>query len=86
MHGSINRAIEMFVRASYGSAAWRDLVSRLDLDNCSFEVMLDYPDAVTASLIADLSRTLGKPASDVLEDIGTYLVSHQTADPIRRLL
>ncbi|MEM6482199.1 MAG: heme NO-binding domain-containing protein [Pseudomonadota bacterium] len=86
MHGSINRAIEMFVRDSYGSKAWRDVVSRLNLDISSFEAMLDYPDLVTAQLVDELSQTMGKPASDVFEDIGTYLVSHPTAEPIRRLL
>lgn len=86
MHGSINRAIEMFVRDSYGPQAWRDVIARLGLETPGFEAMLDYPDAITADLIDDLSRTMGKPGSDVLEDIGTYLVSHPTAEPVRRLL
>ncbi|MEL7013967.1 MAG: heme NO-binding domain-containing protein, partial [Pseudomonadota bacterium] len=86
MHGSINRAIEMFVRDSYGSQAWRDLLSRLELELTTFEAMLDYPDAITARLIEDLSHTMDKTSSDVFEDIGTYLVSHPTAEPIRRLL
>lgn len=86
MHGSINRAIEMFVRDSYGPQAWRDVTVRLGLDVPGFEAMLDYPDDVTRRLVSDLSETMGKSSSEVFEDIGTYLVSHPTAEPVRRLL
>lgn len=86
MHGSINRAIEMFVRDSYGPQTWRDVIARVGLDFGSFEAMLDYPDQVTTHLVDELSKAMGKPSSDVLEDIGTYLVSHPTSEPVRRLL
>lgn len=86
MHGSINRAIELFVRDSYGEDTWRGCVARVGLACSEFEPLLEYPDQVTDDLLADLSKHLGKSTSDVLEDIGTYLVSHPTADPVRRLL
>lgn len=86
MHGLINQAIEWFVRDTYGRKTWGEIAKRADLAAPEFEPMQDYPDAVTASVLAVASRSLGKPQEDVLEDIGTYLVSHPTAEALRRLL
>lgn len=86
MHGSVNKAIELFVRESYGEEIWRECIFQIGLEFSEFEPLLSYPDTITDDLIAGLSRQLDKPVIDVLEDIGTYLVSHPTVEPVRRLL
>ncbi len=86
MHGLINRAIEMFVRQTYGGKDWIALTKRLDLGFTEFEAMLTYEDAVTEQVLDGLSTQLDKDQSDILEDIGTFLVSHSSAESLRRLL
>ena len=86
MHGLINRAIECFTRDSYGPETWDTIVQQLDLGFSEFEPMLGYDDSVTVHLISSLSAVLNKQNEEVLEDIGTYLVSHPNAEALRRLL
>ncbi len=86
MHGLINRAIEMFVRHTYGSKDWVALTKKLDLGFTEFEAMLTYEDWVTDQVLAELVERLGKSRTDILEDIGTFLVSHPSAEALRRLL
>lgn len=86
MHGLINRAIEMFVRQTYGGKDWIALTKKLDLGFTEFEAMLTYEDMVTMQVLEGLSDHLKKDQSDILEDIGTFLVSHPSAESLRRLL
>lgn len=48
--------------------------------------MLTYEDSVTLDVLAALGVVLDRPQQDILEDIGTYLVSHPKVEPLRRLL
>lgn len=86
MHGLMNRAIERFVCDSYGDEVWHDVIGRLDLGYDSFEPMMRYDPEVTARLLAVLGARLDRGHDDLLEDIGTYLVSHREVEAIRRLL
>ncbi|MFO7758079.1 MAG: heme NO-binding domain-containing protein [Roseovarius sp.] len=86
MHGLINRAIERFVRDSYGDGLWCDVLARLDLGYDTFEPMMRYDLAVTQRLLEGLGLRLERRRDDLLEDIGTYLVSHPQVEAIRRLL
>ncbi len=86
MHGLINRSIQGFLRDTYGAATW-DLVARearLGFD--SFEPMLNYDAGLTAAVLAAACKVLGRPVESVLEDLGTYLVSHPNTEAVRRLL
>ncbi|MDD9724788.1 heme NO-binding domain-containing protein [Roseovarius sp. SK2] len=86
MHGLINRAIELFLRDTYGHEAWEEIARRADLAPPEFEAMLDYPDALTGDVLVQAAQLLDKAEAEILEDIGTYLVSHPTAAALRRLL
>ena len=86
MHGLINRSIQSFVCDSYGTDIWIDLIQRADLDFVEFEAMLTYDDALTPLVLDTVSEVLGRPRGDVMEDIGTYLVSHPSFEAVRRLL
>ncbi|MCH2164006.1 MAG: heme NO-binding domain-containing protein [Marinovum sp.] len=86
MHGLINRAIQCYYRDTYGRDAWIGIVRELDLAFSGFEPMLHYPDEVSHAVINEIARVLDKPREGVLEDLGTYLVSHPNVEALRRLL
>jgi len=86
MHGLVNRAIQCFVRDTYGAETWEALARRGDLPLAGFEAMFVYDDAVTERALAAAVDVLGRPRDGVLEDLGTYLVSHPNVEPLRRLL
>ncbi len=86
MHGLINRAIQRFVTDSYGEEKWLETVQIADIGFVEFEAMLNYDDAVTPQVLASVSKVLDRPNADLMEDIGTYLVSHPNVEALRRLL
>lgn len=86
MHGLINRAIQCFIRDSYGRERWIEVTHLADLGFSDFEAMLHYDDAVTEAVLEAAARTLGVARETVLEDVGTYLVSHPNVEALRRLL
>lgn len=86
MHGLVNRALQSFLSDTYGADRWRTIARAAGLDGTGFEAMLTYDDAVTAGLLDAASEALQKPPSDLLEDLGTYLVSHPNMARLRRLL
>ncbi|RKF14196.1 heme NO-binding protein [Roseovarius spongiae] len=86
MHGLINRAIERFVRDTYGRDSWRRIIGRAGVEQSEFEAMLTYEEAVTFDLLAAAQEVLERPTAEILEDIGTYLVSHPNVEALRRLL
>lgn len=86
MHGLINRAIQGFAIHSYGDALWQAVVDRAALPVREFEAMLTYEDALTDAVLAALGMELGRMPDEILEDIGTYLVSHPQTEALRRLL
>lgn len=86
MHGLINRAIERFVRDTYGADLWTRIMRRAGLEFSEFEAMLTYEPPVTQAVLTAAAGELSKPVNDMLEDIGTYLVSHPNVEALRRLL
>jgi len=86
MHGLINRAIERFVRDTYGRGTWGRVTRLARLDFTEFESMLTYEAALTQDVLAAAETALGRPLPGILEDIGTYLVSHPKVEGLRRLL
>jgi len=86
MHGLINRSIQLFIRDTYGEERWRAIARSAGVGPEGFEPMLEYDDSVTDTLLAMVATHLDKPEAAVLEDVGTYLVSHETTRGVRRLL
>lgn len=86
MHGLINRAIERFVRDTYGRDTWGRVTRLAGLDFTEFESMLIYEPALTQDVLAAMETALERPLPGILEDIGTYLVSHPKVEGLRRLL
>lgn len=86
MHGLINRAVQCFLRDTYGADLWRAIAESAGVGADGFEAMLLYEDAVTNALLDSAAVRLDRPAEAILEDLGTYLVSHPNLEPLRRLL
>ncbi|MCW1956280.1 heme NO-binding domain-containing protein [uncultured Lentibacter sp.] len=86
MHGLINRTIERFVRETRGESLWLRVAEQAELGFVEFEAMLSYDAALTERVLEAVSAALLLPRESVLEDIGTYLVSHQKTEAVRRLL
>ena len=86
MHGLINKALQCFLRDTYGEGLWAAVARDAGLGFDSFEPMLQYDLDQTRAVIAAAARLLDRPAETVLEDMGTYLVSHPNLEPLRRLL
>ncbi|PWR04142.1 heme NO-binding protein [Meridianimarinicoccus roseus] len=86
MHGLVNRAIQCFVRDTYGGTMWERLARQSDAPVAGFEAMFVYDDEVTERMLCAAEDLLGRDRAIVLEDLGTYLVSHPNVGSLRRLL
>lgn len=82
----LNLALQRFVQDTYGVELWRGVVEEIDLGFEEFEAMLIYEDQDTYDIITAVCTRLDKDSAALLEDIGTYLVSHPGVDRLRRLL
>lgn len=86
MHGLINRSLQCFMRDTYGQDMWGIVAASAGAPLAGFEALMLYDDAMTERLLAASVQHLEKPRSVILEDIGTYIVSHPHLEPVRRLL
>ncbi|GAB5437615.1 heme NO-binding domain-containing protein [Falsiruegeria mediterranea] len=86
MHGLINRAIQSFVCNTYGQSRWIRMTEAANLGLIEFEAMLMYDDSMTLQVLEAMAVELGRPLPEVLEDLGTYLVSNPNTEALRRLL
>lgn len=84
MLGFINRAFECFLRDTYGPDVWAQVAAGLGFDR--FEPMQTYDLALTEQVIVAATSVLKRPRDSILEDVGTYLVSHPNLERLRRLL
>jgi hypothetical protein len=86
MHGLVNRAVQCFLRDTYGVDLWLRVARDAGVPPVGFETMVVYDLVVTQRILAAAAVHLNRPREVVLEDLGTYLVSHATVEPLRRLL
>lgn len=86
MNGLVNRAIQCFVTDMHGPDAWAAVAHGAGLDGSGLEAMLSQDPAVTRQVLTAASDVLSRPEAELLEDMGTYLVSHPSVGALRRLL
>lgn len=86
MHGLVNRSVQSFLSDTYGVALWSAVSARIGVSESGFEAMLSYEDITTEAMLAEAGRRLGQEPEALLEDLGTYLVSHPRMERLRRLL
>lgn len=86
MHGFIYRGLQCFLRDTYGAQFWDDIAQNPKIGIHNFEPLLSYDDQISFDLIQLSTRALGRKDYELLEDFGTYLVSHPNMHSLRRLL
>ena len=86
MQGLLARTLQCFLQDTYGLGTWAEIARRADLDSPDFEAMLDYEPATVERVLAAAVQRLDKPGEAILEDIGTYLISHHNNEGLRRLM
>lgn len=86
MNGLVNRAIQNFLRDGWGPAAWSDAARAAGVPTAGFEPLMDYDPAITGRLVAAAAARLDRDGACLLEDLGTWLVSHPSCAGVRRLL
>ncbi len=90
MHGLISKAIQSFLQDSHGDSLWEDVALRSGVAQLlgpdGFEAMQSYDTALVEAVLATASQLLVTPRESLLEDLGTYLVSNDRLEALRRLL
>lgn len=86
MHDLINRSIECFLRDTYGEDFWTQCTRSVGLTTEGGEALFGAKETMTRNLIAHAGRSLQKPVDSLMEDMGTYMVSHANSQRLRRLL
>lgn len=86
MHGLCNRALQCFLRDRLGAAGWDRIARQADVPAHGFEAFGLYDDALTVAMLDAAVTISGHPRETLLEDLGTWLVSHPSCEAIRRLL
>lgn len=90
MHGLINKSLQNFLSDTFGAAAWRQIwassgiASQVGPDG--FETMQVYEDSLTEAVLSAAAEVLRRPRESLLEDLGTFLVSNERNEALRRLL
>ena len=86
MHGLTNRAIKCFVIDRYGQGRWAECARVADIGFSDFKSILIYEDELTTQILDAASAVLNRPRFELMEDLGTYFVSHPNTESLRRLL
>lgn len=86
MHGLVNRALQGFLTDTYGKETWQEVQSQAALPFDGFESMLHYDDRMTEQVIRAATAVLHRDRVSLLEDVGTYLISHPNQTALRRLM
>lgn len=90
MHGLVSKAIQSFLQDSQGDALWQAVALRSGvaqrLGPDGFEAMQRYDPALVEAVLATAAALLATPRESLLEDLGTYIVSNDRLEPLRRLL
>jgi len=74
MYGLVNQALEDFVKAGYGDAAWDTIRAQPGGGPDMFVSMDSYPDDITYGLVGATAQVLGMDAATVLEGFGEHWV------------
>lgn len=86
MHGLVNCSLQKFLTDTYGRPCWEEITRAGETGITDFESMLQYDNGLTDRIIRGAEIVLRKPRAILLEDLGTYLVSHPNVENLRRLL
>ncbi|WP_240476934.1 heme NO-binding domain-containing protein [Roseivivax marinus] len=86
MHALLNRMLHVFVEDTYGTEVWCDVLEGAGLSAVELDSLGPQTIRTARALSRAVETVLARPVDTVLEDVGTYLVSHPNAQSVRRLL
>ena len=86
MHGLVLRTLQAFIQDTYGTEAWQGIAATAGVEPPEFEAMLHYDAHFLPAVLTAAAEALHKPPESLLEDVGTYLISHPNRERLRRLL
>ncbi|MEX0282144.1 MAG: heme NO-binding domain-containing protein [Arenibacterium sp.] len=86
MHGLVIKSLEAFFRATYGEQRWLKVMENSAFEFSEFEALQTYDESGCLDVLELVSKDLGQSQGEVLEDVGTFLVSHSQCERLRRLL
>lgn len=86
MHGLMLKALQGLITDTHGLHAWHSIIRHARLESTEFESMLSYDDTCADAILTGAALQLNRKRCDILEDVGTYLVSHPRLERLRRLL
>ncbi|SEK48486.1 Haem-NO-binding [Roseivivax marinus] len=86
MHALLNRMLHVFVEDTYGTEVWCDVLEGAGLSAVELDSLGPQTIRTTRALSRAVETVLARSVDTVLEDVGTYLVSHPNAQSVRRLL
>jgi len=86
MHALVNRALRCFLRDSHGATLWAQVAQTAGVPESGGAGLGRVDPARTEGLVAAAAAALHRDREGLLEDLGTYLVSHPNMAPMRRLL
>ena len=74
MHGIIFNQLQKYVTTRLGAEAWSTLLAESGKRGTVYLPSQEYPDADIVSLVVTACKITGKPAAQLLEDFGSFLV------------
>lgn len=90
MHGLVNKAFQSYLADTFGVPAWHAVLHRAGLWDSvgpdGFDPLHHYETDLSQAMLAAATAELGRPSDQLLEDMGTYLVSNPRTERLRRLL
>lgn len=85
MHGLVHKGLGCFVSQTFGPDVWRQLCAASGQPE-EIETFATYDDDITTRLLFGASTVLDRPKKEILEDFGTYLVTSEQTQALRRLM
>jgi hypothetical protein len=79
MYGLVNKAIQDLVINGFGEQTWLEICEMSGFDEEDFVGMEPYPDSLTYTLVANISKKTGLDSSKILELFGEHWILY-TAD------
>jgi hypothetical protein len=86
MYGLINKAIEVFAIETQGRGFWQWTLADMGIQDTGLGGLLHHDTDLTRQLLAGMERKMARPQAQILEDLGTFLITSPAVPAIRRLL
>ncbi len=76
MYGMVNKAAQEFIESQFGNETWQQVKQKADLGilGSEFELLKQYPDQITYSIVDAASEILDLPTAAVLETFGEFWI------------